>query len=180
MKKKKAKKKRSTKKFTPRKTAQKKFPKNKKVAKKKTPPKKKIVKVKAVQRRPTEEERKQFNKERRRAKEYVTDKRKMSQLLEEAIEKAERNKSDLKKVWEGLLALFRLIREWLTRKYTQVPLKTILWIIAAIIYFVNPFDVIPDFIPGFGYIDDASVIAFVLNSIRGDLDTFLEWERSKK
>lgn len=59
-------------------------------------------------------------------------------------------------------------------------MQTILWAIAAIIYFVNPFDVIPDFIPVVGYVDDSTVIAFVINSIRKDLDDFLKWERSKK
>lgn len=78
-----------------------------------------------------------------------------------------------------MLALFRLIRAWVKGEY-QVPWRTIVLAIAAIIYLVNPFDAIPDFIPVFGYVDDAAVIAFVINSIRGDLDEFLEWERLKK
>lgn len=170
MKKKRTKKKRSAKKAAPKKSAQKKPSK-----------KKKVVKVEAIRRRhPTEEERKQFNKDKRLAKKYATDKEKTAQLLDEAIVKAERNKGDLKKVWEGLLALFRLIRAWLKGEYPQVLWRTIVLVIAAIIYLVNPFDAIPDFIPGIGYVDDAAVIAFVINSIRGDLDEFLEWERSKK
>ncbi len=151
-----------------------------KVIKKKRPEKEKVTKVQVVRRHPTEEERKQFAKEKRRAREYVTDKQKTAQLLKEAIEKATRNKGALRKLWVKLTALFRLLSAWAKGEYTEVSLKTILWVIAAIIYFVNPFDAIPDFIPGVGYVDDAVVIVFVINTIRRDLDKFLEWERTQK
>ena len=139
-----------------------------------------VTKVKVVRRYPTEEERKQFGREKRRAREYVNDRQKAAQLIKEAIEKANRNKGALKKLWGKLTALFRLISAWVKGEYTEVSLKTILWVIAAIIYLVNPFDAIPDFIPGVGYLDDAVVIIFVVNSIHRDLDKFLEWERSRK
>tara|TARA_B100001013_G_C24302433_1_gene321343 strand:- start:368 stop:538 length:171 start_codon:yes stop_codon:yes gene_type:complete len=48
--------------------------------------------------------------------------------------------------------------------------------LGAVIYFLNPIDLSPDMIPGIGYVDDVSIIAFVLNSIRADLQQFLEWE----
>ena len=152
----------------------------KKTTKKKPPEKEKVTKVKVVRRLPTEQERKQFAKEKRRAREYVNDKQKAAQLLAEAIEKAKRNKGALINLWNKLTALFRLINAWVKGEYTDVSLKTILWVTAAIIYFVNPFDVMPDFIPGVGYVDDVVVILFVINTIRHALDKFLEWERSQK
>ncbi|MCK4294613.1 MAG: DUF1232 domain-containing protein [Planctomycetes bacterium] len=174
MKKKKAKKKQPAKKVTPKKAARKKVPAKKKVGKKKA----KAKRVKA--RQLTQEEAKQFAKEKSRAREYAANPRRLRDLLKAITEKAMRNKDDLKKIWDGLWALIRLVRAWLTGKYRDVPLKTILLAIAAIIYFLNPFDVIPDFIPVVGYVDDAAVIAYAINSIRGDLDKFLEWEASKK
>jgi uncharacterized membrane protein YkvA (DUF1232 family) len=157
----------------------------KKVTKKKSnqkpsPNTKEVTKVKVVRRYPTEEERKQFGKEKRRAKEYVNDKEKAAQLLREAIEKANRNKGALKKLWSKLTTLFRLVKAWGKGEYKDVSMKTILWVIAAIIYFVNPFDVVPDFITGVGYLDDAAIILFVINSVSHDLEKFLKWERSRK
>jgi len=38
-------------------------------------------------------------------------------------------------------------------------------IIAALFYLVNPFDIIPDYVPGTGYSDDALVINLVVNAI---------------
>lgn len=142
--------------------------------------KEEVTKVTVVRRQPTEEEHKQFGREKRRAREYVNDRQKAAQLIREAIEKANRNQGALKKLLVQLKALFRLTSAWVKGEYTQVSMRTILWVIAAIIYFVNPFDVITDFLPGVGYVDDAAVIFFVINSIRRDLDKFLEWERSRK
>jgi uncharacterized membrane protein YkvA (DUF1232 family) len=45
-----------------------------------------------------------------------------------------------------------------------------------VIYFLNPFDVSPDFIPGVGYVDDAVVLGFVASSVKKDLVRFLRWE----
>jgi len=130
--------------------------------------------------RATEEEIKQLGKDRKRAQKYVKDPERTGQLLDEAIKKAKQNKGNLERVWNELLALFRLVHAWRKGTYTEVPRNTIIWIIAAIIYFLNPFDVIPDFIPVIGYVDDAAVIGFVIKSIRSDLDNFLEWERLKE
>lgn len=49
-------------------------------------------------------------------------------------------------------------------------------ITGAIIYFVTPVDLILDWIPLLGFIDDAAVVVFVIRQIRSDLDKFLEWE----
>jgi uncharacterized membrane protein YkvA (DUF1232 family) len=52
-------------------------------------------------------------------------------------------------------------------------------IIAGILYFVLPIDVIPDFIVGAGLLDDVAVLTWVLNSVRPVLDDFGEWEAAR-
>jgi uncharacterized membrane protein YkvA (DUF1232 family) len=44
---------------------------------------------------------------------------------------------------------------------------------------VSPFDVIPDWVPVLGHIDDAFVISLALKSVRADLDTFMAWETAR-
>jgi len=112
------------------------------------------------------------------AEEFAKDREKTGHLLEEAIAKAGRNRKVLEKVWENLQALMRLVKAWVNGSYTEVPWKTIIYAIAAIVYFVNPFDVMPDFIPGAGFLDDAGIIAFVVNSIKNHIELFKEWERA--
>lgn len=119
-----------------------------------------------------------FGSAKRKAQSLVDDKSKVSTLLTEAISKADKNKGPLKKVWDDLVTLIRLIRAWVSGNYRDVPWQTIVSAIAAILYFVNPFDLIPDFLPVIGYIDDAAIIGFVIASISSDIAKFRDWEQS--
>jgi uncharacterized membrane protein YkvA (DUF1232 family) len=120
-----------------------------------------------------------FKSARIKAESVVKDISKLTTLLHNAVTKADKNKSILKKVWDDLATLFRLIHAWVSGKYRDVPWQTIVFATAAIVYFVNPFDLIPDPIPFLGFLDDSSVIGFVLYSISGDIKRFLEWEQTK-
>jgi uncharacterized membrane protein YkvA (DUF1232 family) len=50
---------------------------------------------------------------------------------------------------------------------TPAKVKAILF--AALAYFVLPFDLIPDFIVGIGFTDDAAVIALALSVVAGNI-----------
>lgn len=43
------------------------------------------------------------------------------------------------------------------------------WILVALGYFVSPIDLIPDFIPAIGYVDDAVVVAYVVHKISEEI-----------
>jgi len=53
-------------------------------------------------------------------------------------------------------------------------------VVAAILYFVVPFDAVPDFLFGWGLVDDAAVLSFVVAQIAGELDAFAEWQRAQE
>jgi uncharacterized membrane protein YkvA (DUF1232 family) len=80
---------------------------------------------------------------------------------------------------EKLFTLGRLIKAYALGQYRQVPWKTILLIIAAIIYFVNPIDLIPDLLPITGLSDDFAVLLWVYGSVSSEIDKFLTWEKSQ-
>ncbi len=50
---------------------------------------------------------------------------------------------------------------------TPAKVKAILF--AALAYFVLPFDVIPDFLAGVGFTDDAAVIAMAISIVAGNI-----------
>ncbi|MEX2230878.1 MAG: YkvA family protein [Cyclobacteriaceae bacterium] len=80
---------------------------------------------------------------------------------------------------EKFFVLGRLVKAYALGQYREVPWKTILLIVAAIIYFVNPLDLIPDLIPLTGLTDDFAVLIWVYNSVSNEIDKFLLWEKTR-
>lgn len=75
-----------------------------------------------------------------------------------------------------LKALLRLIRAYVKGDYRDVSWESMVLIVAAVVYVVSPIDAIPDPLPVVGLTDDAAVLAFVLNLVRGEVDEFMKWE----
>jgi uncharacterized membrane protein YkvA (DUF1232 family) len=88
------------------------------------------------------------------------------------------NKESLVAAKEKLSIFSRMTSAYATGKYRAVPWKTVMTVLAAIIYFLNPLDLIPDFIPLMGLTDDFGVLIWVYNSISTEVDKFLAWEKS--
>jgi uncharacterized membrane protein YkvA (DUF1232 family) len=80
---------------------------------------------------------------------------------------------------EKFSILGRLSKAYVLGHYREVPWKSMLVVVAAIIYFVSPIDLIPDFIPVTGLSDDFAVLLWVYNTLNGEIDKFLSWEKSK-
>lgn len=80
---------------------------------------------------------------------------------------------------ERFFVLGRLIKAYALGQYRDVPWKTILLIVAAVLYFVNPFDLVPDLIPLTGLTDDFAVLLWVYNSVSNEIDKFLNWEKNQ-
>lgn len=110
-----------------------------------------------------------------RARSVVASDGEVSQLLSEASGKAQRSYEFLLSSWESLQTLIRMIRAWLGNEYA-VPIATVVGGVAALIYFVDPFDLIPDYLPVFGYLDDAAVIAAVVRLNLSEVSRFRNWE----
>ena len=64
--------------------------------------------------------------------------------------------------------LCNMLRDWWNGFY-EIPWATVAASTAALLYFLNPLDVIPDFLPGIGLLDDALVIAICFKMIQSDL-----------
>ena len=69
-----------------------------------------------------------------------------------------------------------LVKDFRNKKYSDIPWRSIAMIAATILYFLNPFDVVPDLLPVFGYTDDALLFASVFKSIQTDLEKYCEWK----
>lgn len=75
--------------------------------------------------------------------------------------------------------LLDMVKDYANGAYREAPRSTVLAGGFALLYVLNPFDLMPDYIPGIGFIDDASMIALVAGSIRRDLDDYARWRRTR-
>ena len=114
------------------------------------------------------------------AKSYVEDPHRLHGLFEEASKQAtSMPKEPFQQTWPYFQAMLRLIRAYSQGTYRDVPESTLVVIIAAIIYVVNPLDVIPDALPALGFLDDATVLALAVRRSRQTLDDFMAWETER-
>ena len=109
---------------------------------------------------------------------------------QKALELAENLKDDFKE--EDVKSFFekfkdlsfiedmKLLFEMITNNDYSVSVKTYAIIAGALAYVVLPFDVIPDFLPGVGFIDDAFIITMVVNQLRDEIENYKKYKNEKK
>ncbi|SHK68590.1 Uncharacterized membrane protein YkvA, DUF1232 family [Desulfatibacillum alkenivorans DSM 16219] len=120
-----------------------------------------------------------FSKSQAKAEKIINDKQKAQKVVNEAIKKAKKLRGPLGKVWDDLQAMFGIVIDWITGDYREVPLGSIILIMAALLYFLSPIDVIPDFIPVVGYIDDVFVLGLAIAQVHSDLEKYQEWKEGQ-
>jgi len=95
---------------------------------------------------------------------------------EEEIKSKFESKGKLQRYVDDAQLLFNLLRDYANGNYKEVPFNVVAAIGGALLYVLSPIDLIPDFIPIVGYLDDAAVIAFCLNLIEKDLISYKVWK----
>ena len=98
-------------------------------------------------------------------------------LFEQAARKAASlPRRQFKENWPYLQTMLRLVGAYERGEYKQVSNDDLTWIVTALNYLVDPFDLIPDMTPLLGFVDDATVVGFVADKTRQTLDEFMIWE----
>lgn len=70
-----------------------------------------------------------------------------------------------------------MIKAHVTGTYRSFSFSTIALIAFALIYFIAPADLIPDFVPALGFSDDISVVILIFKKISKDVEKFTKWEQ---
>ncbi len=114
-----------------------------------------------------------------KAEEYLRDAKKSREFVEEAYKKAKNNSASSSlqtDFWSQLKAFIRMLKAYLNKEYTVVPWTSIVLAAGTVLYFLSPIDLILDWLPLAGFVDDAAVLVFVFRQIRLDLEKFQAWE----
>jgi uncharacterized membrane protein YkvA (DUF1232 family) len=79
-----------------------------------------------------------------------------------------------------LTLLLALIRDYCSGRYRTVPWWAVSSIAFALLYVLNPFDLIPDFIPVLGQVDDILVISICLSLVGHELKLYRAWKDTRQ
>jgi len=121
-----------------------------------------------------------FNNSKSQAKRIVQDKSRVQDTLYRAMDIADEFQGPLAKVWSNLGLMFQVLGDWTSGRYTAIPTGAIVGIIAGLLYLIMPVDAIPDFIPGFGYVDDVAVLGWVIDQVSKDLMIYKKWRKNTR
>ena len=86
----------------------------------------------------------------------------------------------MRKELEYINYFIEIINDYINQAYTKIPLKMITKILGAVLYFITPYDIIPDKMPVVGYFDEIYVIEKCLSSVDKELDKYFDWKEKQK
>ena len=119
--------------------------------------------------------------------EYVAEN--VDKIKDEDVEIVLKNENQINKKFSGANSLskyaelgkimLQMLRDIKKGNYKSVPWFTIATIVVSLLYVLNPMDLVPDFIPGLGYVDDLAVLSICIGWIESDLHRYLDWKISK-
>lgn len=117
-----------------------------------------------------------------KAEVYLKHPSQVAELISDTLKKASSKKGVgalAGEVWENLQLLTRMIKAAMAGEYKGIPSSTLAGGVAVLIYFITPIDLIPDMIPVIGLLDDATLLAWFIASIKSELDKYKEWEMTR-
>ena len=99
-------------------------------------------------------------------------------LLRAVADKGERN-ARFARVRDDQNLLLGLCAAWWRGEYRAVGRQALLSVVAALLYFLAPLDMVPDWLPGAGLLDDLAVLAWVMRTWAAELDAYRAWREAR-
>ena len=90
---------------------------------------------------------------------------------EEAVEFAKKHEGA--QWYENFILLYQMV----TDKGFSLEKSTYMLIAGALAYVVLPIDIIPDFIPGVGFVDDVFVLGWVIKTLSDEIERFKMYKK---
>ena len=102
-------------------------------------------------------------------------------ILNETADKLANKESKdnkFRQLFDVALTVVRLVRAYISGEYREVATSTVVSGLAVLLYVLSPIDLIPDFIPVLGFLDDLSLISWFVGKFQVEITRFREWEQT--
>lgn len=80
---------------------------------------------------------------------------------------------------KNLLNKVKMLYAMLRDKEFAMAWSSKTMVIAGLLYFISPIDLLPDYIPILGYIDDAFVMSVVMNAVASEIERYKAYSEQK-
>ncbi len=123
-----------------------------------------------------------FKKAKGKAGNYAGNTSRLIELAKEVVAKLQTVgfKGNLAEFQSGVQLLIRMVRAYASGEYRAISWKSLVSIVAVLIYFVSPIDLLPDFLPIIGITDDVALVIWLMKTMSGEIQKFGEWEKQEK
>ena len=121
-----------------------------------------------------EEYQRELEKNKSEAKKVLKDPEKLDKTLAEAERKL-KTMPGIGGALSNIPVMIQLLRSYARNEYDKAPMGTLIAILGVVLYWINPFDLISDFIPIIGMLDDAGVAMLVMPMAKSDLEDYKIW-----
>ena len=111
------------------------------------------------------------------ARDYLGDKDRMGILLG-LVSQLFRNRT-LAPVVKDLLLLYYYVKDVASGHYREYSRGKVVLIVALLIYVVTPIDIIPDWLPGIGFLDDMALLGYVVKMADAELQRYYKWSKKQ-
>ena len=117
-----------------------------------------------------------------KANKVISNKKKISKCIKKARKIFERlhNLPRFDSLSANICNFCDLLSDYFEGSYKNLPLSTIVAVLAGLLYLVLPIDCLADFIPILGWLDDAAVLGFVVVAEKNDVNEYLKWKENNQ
>ncbi len=78
-----------------------------------------------------------------------------------------------------IVTIGSLLKSYASGEYRDVEMKNLVMMIASLVYFLSPLDLLPDFLPILGYADDIALLTFVIKTVSEEIEKYELWKINK-
>ena len=110
-----------------------------------------------------------------KAESLIGDPAQIDALLGQLQEKLKGLPAEAMQQFANVPLMASMVKSYVSKEYTAVSPKVVIALVSAFLYLVKSKDLIPDYIPVIGLVDDLAVAAVALTVCKPELEAYAAW-----